>query len=205
MSSFLSQLNWRFATKKFDTTKKVPEGDLKTIMEAIRMAPSSFGIQPYHVFVISNDELRAKMSDVSLKQAQVTESSHMFVFCSKTNLAERIDEYVEVASGGDEAAKAGLKGYSDMMHGALDSRTDEAKLNWAGRQTYIALGFGLAACAELGIDACPMEGFDSTALDALLELPPTMHSLAYMAIGYRAAEAESPKVRFPAEDLFTMK
>ncbi len=205
MASFLSQLNWRFATKKFDSAKKVSEGDLKTIMEAIRMAPSSFGIQPYHVFVISNDELRAKMSDVSWKQPQVTESSHMFVFCSKTNLAERIDEYIAVASGGDEAVKVGMKGYGDMMHGALDPRSDEAKLNWAGRQTYLALGFGLAACAELGIDACPMEGFDATALDALLELPSTMHSLAYMAVGYRAAEADRPKVRFPVSDLFTMK
>jgi nitroreductase len=205
MNTFTSQLDWRFATKKFDPTKKVSEQDLNKILTAIQKAPSSFGIQPYHIFVVTDPEVRKAMRAASWDQPQVTDSSHIFVFCSRTDLKERVDAYLEVASGGSAEIKEKMKGYADMMHGSLDNRTEEAKQNWSGRQAYIALGFGLASCAELNIDACPMEGFDNAAVNKILNLPENMNSLAYMAIGYRAEEPTMPKVRFPQTDLFTMK
>jgi len=203
--SFLTQLDWRFATKKFDTNKKVAGEDLGKILEAIRKAPTSFGIQPFHVFVVTDPEIRKEMRAVSWDQAQVTDASAILVFAARTDLSARIDAYGELASGGDPTMTLSLKEHIDMMHASLDARTGEEKASWAGRQTYIALGFGLAAAAELGIDSCPMEGFDGVAVDKILGVPPYMHSLAYLAIGYRKEGPVRPKVRFPIEDLFTKK
>lgn len=205
MNTFISQLDWRFATKKFNPEKKVSEQDLNKILETVRKAPSSFGIQPYHIFVISDPEMRKQMRAVSWDQPQVTDSSHLFVFCSRTDLKNRVDEYIDMASGGNEEIKNKMQDYANMMHGSLDNRTEEAKQNWSGRQAYIALGFGLASCAEMNIDACPMEGFDNQAVNKILNLPEHMNSLAYMAVGYRAEEPSMPKVRFSKEDLFTLK
>lgn len=205
MSSFLSQLHWRFATKKFDTTKHVSEEHLKMIMEAIRFAPSSFGLQPFHVVIVSGKDLRAALAPVSFGQPQVSDSSYLFVFCARTDLPERIEEYLDVASGGNSDAKAAMKSYGDTMHGMLDGKTPEERYAYTSQQAYLALGFGLAACAELAIDACPMGGFDPAGVDAVLALPPFMKSVAYMAVGYRAEGPDRPKVRFPESDLFTMK
>jgi nitroreductase / dihydropteridine reductase len=188
MQTFLSQLDWRFATKQFDPSRKVASEDIEKIMDAIRKAPSSFGIQPYHVYVIADHELKERMRSVSYDQPQVADASHLFVFCARTDIIERINAYGDIASGGDEAAKEAIHGLIAMMHGSLDGRTPEEKLAWASKQAYIALGFALAACAELGIDSCPMEGFDSGAVNLLLGVPDHMKSLAYMAVGYRAAE-----------------
>ncbi len=201
--SFLSQLDWRFATKKFDPTKKVSETDLAKILEAVQKAPTSYGLQPFHVYVISDMSVREKMLPVAYGQAQITEASHVLVFCARTDAKERIDTYIDLLAGGSEEGKAALKGFSDMMHGSVDSRTPEQILDWTGRQAYISLGFALAAAAELGIDTCPMEGFDSAALNTVLGLPENMKSLACMAVGYRAAEPDRPKFRFPESDLFT--
>lgn len=204
-NSFISNLDWRFATKKFDISKKVSDSDMEKILEAIQKAPTSFGIQPYHVYVITNPALRERMLPLSYNQGQVIESSHLLVFCLRTDVAPRIDSMIETLSGGSEEGKAALKGYSDLMHGTANSKSDDQLKDWTARQAYIALGFGLAACAELGVDSCPMEGFDSNGVDMLLELPPHMKSLAYLAVGYRSAEPEHPKFRFSQDDLFTKK
>ncbi len=204
-NSFLSNLDWRFATKKFDTSKKVSDSDMEKILEAIQKAPTSFGIQPYHVYVITNPALREKMLPLSYNQGQIIEASHLLVFCLRTDVSTRIDSMIETLSGGTEEGKAALKGYSDLMHGTANSKSDDQLKDWTARQAYIALGFGLAACAELGVDSCPMEGFDSNGIDMLLELPSHMKSLAYLAVGYRSAEPEHPKFRFSQGDLFTKK
>ena len=182
-NTFLSNLDWRFATKKFDTTKRVSDTDLSKILEAVQKAPTSFGLQPFHVYIIENPTLREKMISLSYNQTQVTEASHLLVFCARTDVSARIDSMIEKLSGGSEEAKAGLKGYSDMMHGSVNGKNDEQLSGWTSRQAYVALGFGLAACAELEIDSCPMEGFDGAGIDTLLELPSHLKSLAYLAIG----------------------
>jgi len=202
--SFLSQLNWRFATKKFDPSKKVTSGDLADIMEAIRKAPSPFGLQPYHIYYVSQSEKREAMKAVSYGQTQVTDASGIFVFCARTDLIDRVEQYVAAARTGDEAVDAGLRAYADSsIHSSVDSMNEDQVFAWASKQSYIALGFGLAACAELAIDSCPMEGFESRKLDEVLGLPQHMKTVAYMAVGYRLEEPQRAKVRFPESDLFT--
>lgn len=202
MSTFLSQLDWRFATKSFDTTKELAPEILAKIEHAIQMAPSAFGIQPYHIFVITDPKIRALLKEVSYSQPHVTEASALLVFCARTDMNDRIDSYLSLASGGKPET---LAQYGEMMKGGLLTRGDDALLAWSARQAYIALGFGLAACAELGIDSCPMEGFDPKKVDEVLGLPSHLKSLAYMAVGYRKDGPKQPKVRFPESDLFTKK
>src|SRR3989344_5704655 len=195
-NTFLSRLDWRFATKKFDATKKLTSEQLNEIIRAVRFAPTSFGVQPFHVVVVTDTALRKELRAISYDQSQVTDASHLLVFCARTDLAARVDGYVEEMTGGNVEAKASTKSYADMMHGALDSRTEEVAFAWASKQTYIAFGFGLAAAAELGIDACPMEGFDTVAVDKVLGLPAHIRSIAYVAVGMRAVEPTYPKFRF---------
>jgi nitroreductase len=205
MKTFLSQLDWRFATKSFDADKKVSKEDLDKILEAIRKAPTSFGLQTFHVEVISNKELREKMKEVSFGQPQVTDASHILVFCGRNDVSERITNMIDQMSGGDENIKASLSGYEGMMRGSIEGKSDEQLMNWASRQAYLALGFGLAACAELEIDSCPMEGFDPKAVHELLGSPKNTFPFAYMAVGYRKEGPAHPKFRFSQEDLFTKR
>ena len=205
-NTFLSRLDWRFATKQFDATKTLAAESMNEIMRAIRFAPTSFGLQPFHVVRVDNPELRKQLRAVSYDQAQVTDASAFFVFIARNDVSARVDGLVDVNAGGDAKAKEALKGMGDYMHGAVDARSGTPEgMAWAARQAYIGLGFGLAAAAELGIDACPMEGFDADAVDKLLGLPTHMHALAYMAVGYRKAEPERAKVRFPEKDIFEIR
>ena len=201
--TFLSQLNWRHATKSFDPNKKVSDEDLEKIKDAIQMAPTSFGLQPFHVKIITAPAIRDQIRPVSWDQAQITDSSHLLVFCARTDAMSRIDGYMEIASGGNPEARGKLEMYENLMKGALEPRSPEELKHWADKQTYIAHGFALAACAELKIDSCPIEGFDPAAVDKILGLPENTQSVVLMPIGYRAEEPKHGKVRFPESDLFS--
>ncbi len=203
MTTFLSQLDWRFATKSFDTSKKVSDSDLHKILEAIRYAPTSFGLQPFHVSVVTDPSVRARIQESAYGQPQVVDASHLLVFAVRTDIISRIGAYIELASGGAPEVKAGLVEYQQMMHGTLASRSTEEQLAWSARQAYIALGFALAASAELEIDSCPMEGFDTGAVDAILGLSKEFKVVALLPIGYRTLDPDRKKVRFPAEELIT--
>lgn len=199
--SFLTQLSWRYATKKFDSTKKLSEEQLHKIMEAIKMVPTSFGLQPFRVIVVTNSDTRVKLKDAAWGQSQVTDASHLLVFCADTNVAPRIDTYFEMASGGSSEVREKMKGYEDMMRGAVNAVPQENMLSWTSRQAYIALGFALAACAELEIDSCPMEGFDPQQFKTILELPEPINPVVILPVGFRGADdVVHPKVRF--NDLF---
>lgn len=204
-SSFLGHLEWRNAEKNFDPAKQVSAEDEAKILEAVRMAPSSFGLQPYHVHVVKDASVRAKMKEAGYGQAQYTDCSFVLVFSGRNDdINPRIEKYFAMATGGDAAAMEQMAGYKGMMQGFASGMNKESLRAWAERQAYIALGFGLAACAELGIDSCPMEGFDHEAFDKMLNLPEGMHSVATMAVGYRKeGSTHYPKVRYPKEDLFT--
>ena len=203
--SFLSNLNWRYATKKFDTTKKVSDADLNTILEAIRLTPTSFGMQPYHFYVVSNQDVKEKIQAASWNQPQVVTSSHLLVFTARTDLSTLKEEFFTLLSGGNPEVRAMLKGYEDIVGGFVAGKTDPTEiLAWSAKQTYIAHGFAMAACAELQIDSCPMEGFDPVAVGNILGLPESQKAVVILPIGYRAAdEAPRPKVRFSKEALFT--
>ena len=160
--SFLSNLQWRYATKMFDPSKHVSPENKAKILEAIRFAPSSFGLQPYHVSVIQNKEIRAKLREKAYGQPQVTEACFILVFSARTDLVKRADELLKMLSNNDDAVRKALKGFEDSVSGYIKSHNEDTATSWAAKQAYIALGFGLAAAAELQIDACPMEGLTKT-------------------------------------------
>lgn len=203
--TLLSQLDWRFATKKFDADKKVADEDLAKILYAIKMAPTAYGIQPFHVYVISDTALRAKIKKSAFPQNQVVDASHLLVFCARTDVSSRIDAFVDTASHGSSVAKLKLQPMRLFMQQVIKTKEGESALNWTARQAYIALGFALAACAELEIDSCPMEGFDGKEVDRILEVPAHMQSVVALAVGYRKEDPTYEKERFPEDDLFTTK
>lgn len=199
--TFLNNLDWRFAAKGFDPDKKVSDTDLEAIKEAISKTPTSFGLEPYHIKVITDQDLKDRIQAISWNQPQVGTCSHLLVFCYRTDIVdERIDAYLENASGGNAEIKEKMMPYREMMHGFL-SQADIPF--WAARQTYIALAFAMAACAELRIDNCPMEGCDFAKLNEMLELPDHMQSVVMLPIGYRTGDPERPKVRFPKSEIFS--
>ncbi|MFH0853427.1 MAG: NAD(P)H-dependent oxidoreductase [bacterium] len=204
-NTFLSQLDWRFATKKFDPDKKVSQEDLDKVLNAIRMAPTSKGVQPWQVIVVSDKELKNRLKPVSQNQAQVVDCQYLLVFCLRLDIDKRARDYVSQLEQADPAVKNRHEQLSKNMQEFAQRKKAQGLEAWAARQTYLALGFGLAACAELSIDSCPMEGFQSAEVDKVLELPDHLKSLAYLAIGYRQEEPKHPKIRYPDSDLFSWK
>ncbi len=203
----LSSLNTRYATKVFDTTKQVSEEELEKLLEAIRLSASSFGLQPYKVVVVKNPETRAELRKASWGQPQITDCSALLVFAVKSTIdTNTVDEFIDLVATTRNAPKEALSEYQNMMNGTVGSRTPEQLENWASKQAYIALGFGLVSSAILGIDSCPMEGFSPDDYDKILELDKLgLKSKVILAVGYRS-EADKyqqyPKVRFSKEDFF---
>lgn len=203
--SFLDNLNWRFATKQFDSEKKVSEEDLQKVLEAIRLTPTSFGLQPFHVYVVQNPETKAKLKEAGFNQSQFEDASHVLVFCTATDLEDRVEALVKKMTGGSAEVEEKLSEYIHMLRGFVSGMDELNAKAWADRQTYLALGFGLAACAELQIDSCPMEGFMNEHFDEILQLPENMKSVSVLSIGYRKEDPLRPKMRLEKEELFTKK
>ncbi len=203
--SFLENLNWRYATKKFDTDKKVSDENLQKIYNAIRLAPSSLGVQMFEVLNIENKDLREKLKSISFNQPQITDASNLFVFVSRTDSEERIEKMFTLLSGGDEEIrKTHLTNYEEMVRGFVKGLDGTKALTWSEKNAGIALGFALAACAELKVDSCPMDGFDQNAAKSILGLGDEFLPVVYLAIGYRDESDEAskrPKWRFPEEEL----
>ena len=201
--SFTSQLNWRYATKKFNPEKEISQENLNTILESIRMAPTSFGLQTFHVSVISNADVKAKLKAAAWGQEQLTSAPYVLVFSARTDASNRVEQLLQTISGGNAEVRAGMKAYEDMMTGSISSRNADEIKNWTAKQAYIALGFAMAACAELSVDSCPVEGFDNGECKKILNLPENLYPAVLLPIGYRADD-ESPraKFRFPNEDMF---
>ncbi len=205
-NTFLDNLSWRYATKAFDSTKKLTEEQLAKIRTAIQLAPTSYGLQPFHVVEVTDTETRLKIQDAGYGQSQMIDADRLFVFCSLNDLQDRISAFIDLSSGGNPEVKEKMAIYENMMRTALGGLDDASATAWSAKQSYIALGFALAACAELRIDSCPMEGFDTTAMAEILGLPSHSRAQAILAVGYRSStETPKPKVRFAVEDLITVK
>ncbi|MDA3928230.1 MAG: NAD(P)H-dependent oxidoreductase [Prolixibacteraceae bacterium] len=203
----IKNLEWRYATKKFDSTKKVTETDLKKIMDAVRLSASSYGLQAYKILLIENPEVRKKLQEVSWDQPQITDSSHLFVFCNYNQVDNSvIDTYIDLTATTKGIDIAYLQQFADFMKSSLVDQTNENKKIWTSKQTYIALANLLSAAAELRIDTCPMEGFDAAAYNEILGLNEKGLSAAVIAaVGYRSNEDETQftaKVRKPLDLLF---
>lgn len=208
MKTLHDALTWRYAIKKYDTTKKVSEADLQMLMEAAQYAPTSFGLQPFTIFHITNTETRKALRGAAWDQAQVTDASDFFVFAVPTNLSSKhVDEFMALTSQVQQVPLESLDGYKAMINGAIEGKKDDIiKKEWAARQAYIALGFLLEAAAVSGIDASPMEGFDPSAFDEILGLSAkNLTSVVMVSVGYRASDdayVNRPKVRKSLETLF---
>jgi len=202
--SFLNNLTWRQAVKKFDSARKLTNEQLQQILQAIKYAPSSYGLQTVHVLVITDNDLRSKLQPATNNQTQVIDCSHLLVFCARTDVNERLNKYLQIGENLKIWNTNQLNDRRQYLITSLNKKSDSDMLNWASRQTYIALGFALAAAAELKIDACPMEGFDSVSYHKILRLPDYLQPTALVALGFRSAEERTrPKLRFPDSDLFT--
>jgi len=201
--SFLEALNWRYATKCM-SGKTVPQEKLDTILEAARLAPSSYGLQPYSVTVVSDAALRTKIREIAVPQPQVTEGSHLLVFGIWTTIDEAsVDRFIEHVAAERDLPLASLAGYADAIKSTLRKYpTQLDREHWASKQAYIALGMALAAAATEHVDATPMEGFYPEALDELLGLRARgLRSVVVMALGERDEVNDTmtslKKVRWP--------
>lgn len=207
LDTLLTQLKWRYATKKFDPTRKISAATWASLEQTLVLSPSSYGLQPYRFIVVSDPKLREALKPLAWGQPQVTDASHFVVFARKTTMSEAdVTKFVNLTTDSRGMPRGSLQGYYDMMVGDLVKGPRSAWVNeWAARQTYIALGNLLTAAALLGIDACPMEGLDPAKYDGVLGLPAKGYStVCACALGYRAADdkyAAAKKVRYPAEEL----
>ena len=207
MSTFIENQKWRYATKKFDATKKISSKDLETLKEAIQLSTSSYGLQPYKVLIIENPELRAKLQPASWGQTQIVDASHLLVFANVVDVTENeIDNYMANMANTRGLQIEDLKPYSDFMKSKLVNLPKEAKAIWTSKQTYLALGNLLNAAAELKIDVTPMEGFEPEKYSEILGLNTLGLNASLVAtLGYRHEEdltQHYAKVRKPNEELF---
>lgn len=207
MKNYIDRLNWRYATKKFDPSKKLEKEKLDTLKEAIRLSASSYGLQPYKVFVIEDKDLRAKLRPAAWDQSQITDASQLIVFAHDTDFGnDEIDAYISNVVETRGLNPEDLSGYADFMKSKISTRPAEERSAWTARQAYIALGNMLSAAAHLEIDACPMEGFEVEQFDEILGLKEKNLSTAVIAtVGYRSEEDETQhyaKVRKDSETLF---
>ncbi len=203
MSTFLSRLNWRNATKKFDAGNGISKDQLDKVCEAIRLAPSSFGLQPFYVKLVTDSSMKTRLQEAGWGQVQFPTSTAVFVFVARSDVTARVEEMLSAMSGGDTAARAKLGDFEKMLTGFASQLSEVDARQWAQKQCYIALGFGLAACAELGVASCPMEGFSKDDFDKILELPKGHHSTVVMTVGNPdPAFTPHPKFRFANSDLF---
>ena len=209
MSDLISKLKWRYATKKMDPTRVVPEDKLARILEAIRLAPTSSGLQPYEVIVVTNPELRAQIVPHAWNQAQITDCSHLLVFAAWDNYtAERINRMFDLVNDERGFKNEGWEAYRQKLLAAYVPRDAETNYQHAARQAYIGLGTALIAAAEEGVDSTPMEGFDPDKVDEILGLRARgLRSVILLPLGYRAAEGDwlvnLKKVRRPTEQFVT--
>lgn len=203
------KLNWRYATKKMDPSRAVPEEKVERILEAVRLAPTSSGLQPFEVIAVKNPELRAKMSEAANGQQQLIEGSHVLVFAAWDNYTEaRIDRSFDLVNEERGFTSEAWEQYRAFIKGAYLPREAQVNFEHAARQAYIGLGLALTAAAFEGVDATPMEGFDAAAMDTLLGLNERgLRSVSILPLGYRDTEGDwlvsLKKVRRPRDEFIT--
>lgn len=203
----LSALKWRYAVKKFDSSKKISESELEKLLECLRLSPSSYGLQPWKFFVISDQAMKEKLRPCSMNQPQITDCSHLIVLCRTSAVDEAsVDKLINVTAQTRNQPVSDLEGYKKMMIGDI-VEGPRAKIthHWSAHQVHIALGVLLASAASMQIDACPMEGFSPSEYDEVLGLKEKgLSSVVLCTLGYRSEDdkyADAEKVRFSMSDI----
>lgn len=200
--SILKALRWRYATKEFDRTVPVSDEAIETILEAIRLAPTSRGLQPFQVVLVADPAKKRAIRQAAFNQPQPESASHLLVFCAKPDISDRVERLFAHArkNGVPDAALALMQ--KNIKLGHLLNTLTFARKSWAARQAYIALGYATMTAAQLGVDGCPMEGFFPAKVAKILALPRGLHPVALLALGHRSAvEQVRPKYRLPTDDL----
>jgi nitroreductase len=187
MSDLLQKLRWRYATKKMNPTKAVDPEKVERILEAARLAPTSSGLQPYEIIVVTNKALRERIQPIAWNQAQVTDCSHLLVFAAWDNYTpERINAMFDLVNAQRGSTSEGWENYRNMLLENYPGREPQVNFEHAARQAYIGLGAALIAAAFEEVDSTPMEGFDPKALDEILGLSARgLRSVAILPLGYR--------------------
>ena len=205
--TLLAQLNWRYATKKFDPAKRIPDSDWAALEQALILTPTSYGLQPYKFLILTDPALRAQLVPASWGQTQPVDCSHYVIFAARAQNTEAdVDRYIARMAEVRGAAPEALAGFKKVLMGdVVDGPRGQVALEWAARQSYIALGNFMTSAALVGVDTCPMEGFEPAKYDEILGLPAQgFRAVVACAAGYRAADdkyAALPKVRFPASEI----
>lgn len=208
--SILHKLNWRYAAKDFDTDRQVPEEDITELLQAMNLAPSSYGLQPFEFIVIKNKELQSKLLEFSYGQEKVLQVSHVLVIAARTVVnPDYIKDYVVRTEHLRNLPKGTLQDFENSILGSFEKMSQQDQLAWSKRQAYIALGVLMVAAADLKIDSCPMEGFIPEKYNELLGLDKqNLHATLVIPLGYRA-QADSyqslAKSRRDLADIVTLK
>lgn len=207
MHTILEDLNWRYATKKFDPDKRVSADNLHIIKESLRLTATSYGLQPLKFILVESPDLRERLKTASFGQRQITDASHMIIICSYINIdSTHIDEYMEDVASAQSISIEETAGFGEYVKQMIVPLSIEEKSSWSSRQAYIALGQVMHTCASLRIDATPMEGFDATAYDEILNLEKrNLCATLVCAIGYRHDNDEAQyrtKVRRSSDKMF---
>ncbi len=202
----ITSLEWRYATKEFDTGKKIAPDTWDALEQSMVLTPSSFGLQPWHFITITCQKTKIELLEHSWHQRQVTDCSHLVVLCARDGLDEGdMEKWLDRLADVRGVARESLDGYAGMMGGFFSTMDYSRRLAWAKNQVYIALGQLMASAAVLGIDACPMEGIIPAEYDRILGLENSgFTTTVACALGYRSSDdnyAELPKVRYEARDM----
>lgn len=206
-NDLLKSLNWRYATKKFDCTKKISEDDWMILEEVLRLSPSSLGLQPWKFIIVQNHDLREKLLQASMNQRQVIDCSHLVVLTTLTHITpEYIDRYMRRIMEVRHLSEESLFEFRNMIFNYTQNGFKPHEMvGWLQRQVYIAMGYLLETAAILHIDACPMEGINTSMYDAILGIEDGPYrSVAIVALGYRDREDKyqfQSKVRFLRESV----
>lgn len=207
MNDILSALHWRYATKQFDPQRKLTPEQLRTLTESARLAPSSYGLQPWKFVVVSNAAVRQQLRAHAYDQPQITDASHLIVLCSLDTLtADYVRHFVDEVAAQRSTPREQLADYEQMLVDFVTSLTPEEARAWMQKQVYIALGTLLTAAAVQQIDACPMEGFEPEKFDEVLQLHEHgVRSAVLCTLGFRMptdSAAQRQKVRLPHDEVY---
>ncbi|RSK38619.1 NAD(P)H-dependent oxidoreductase [Mangrovimonas spongiae] len=206
--SLINDLQWRYAAKAMNG-KTVPQEKIDYILEAARLAPSSSGLQPYEILVITNKELKEKIKPIAFNQSQIVDASHVLVFAAWDNYTlDRIENVFQATLKERNLPSDTMDAYKERLWGLYEPLGEEWHAQHTAKQAYIAFGMAIAAAAEQKVDATPMEGFDAEALDNLLELNKKgLKSALVLTLGYRDDNNDwlvgMKKVRTPKEKFIT--
>ena len=206
----IKALNWRYAVKKFDSTKKVSDEDFNKLLEAIRLTPSSFGLQGWKFVVVQSPELRKELVPHAWNQQQITEASHLLVLCRTSDMTD--DQIIQHGKDVVEARNIeweDITPYVNLIKSYTEAMDISKRKDWLSKQIYVMLGYLMTAAAVLEIDTCPMEGFNPKEFDRILDLEADgLNSVLVVPVGYRSKDdvySSYKKVRKPLEDLVITK